>query len=76
MFKCSPKRCPYYGKSHPVGVREHGRYFNASAIPRALAEFVADYVHSTFFFQQIRSNKVAELSPEEEAEFNIAMSSD
>ena len=48
-FRCTEERCPYYNKIHPVGVRSHGRDFNAASIPQRLAEEVADYVFSKFY---------------------------
>jgi len=75
-FKCGPHTCPYHDKEHPVGVKMHGRRYNAAAIPEALAEEIADYVHSTFYQRRIRQSTSPEkpLTPKEEAEFNRIMS--
>lgn len=62
-FTCE-KKCPYYGSSHPLGVRSHGNKFNAAAIPQPLAEEVAHYVDSKFYFDRIRYTPAASSSNE------------
>jgi len=57
-YTCRNK-CPYYGSTHPVGARGQGQYFNAAAIPEALAEEVAECVHSKFYRDRIRHSEAA-----------------
>ena len=59
-FRCTPAKCPYSGGAvHPIGARSHS--FNAAAIPEALAEEVAEYVHAKFMLDRIRYTK--EMTP-------------
>ena len=73
-FRCGEK-CPYAGGFHPIGARKHGRMYNAASIPQALAEEVADHVHSTFYERRVRHIKQATLTEEEEEAFNRALAS-
>jgi hypothetical protein len=57
-FTCC-KKCPYNKGVHPIGVRKHGRMFNASAIPQPLAEEVAEYVNAKFYHDRIRYKEAA-----------------
>ena len=74
-YTCSEK-CPYgqNGVIHPISARGYGTKFNAAAIPVPLAEEVADHVFSTFYQRRIRFTKEVELTDEEIAEFDAAMS--
>ena len=75
QFECK-KHCPY-GKTnsiHPISTRGHGSQYNAAAIPAALAEEVADTVHSILHQGRIRHNDAATMSAEEIADFNKKMS--
>lgn len=73
-FQCSNK-CPYYKGVHPIGARQNGSQYNSAAIPKALAEEVADHATSTFYDMRIRHTKEVKLTPEEEDAFNKAMES-
>ena len=73
QFKCSAETCPYHGATHPIGARGHGHHYNAAAIPQALAEEVADYVHSKFYRDRIRRTPPAEVSEQDEEAFNNGM---
>jgi hypothetical protein len=68
-------KCPRFGGLHPIGARAHGRSWNAAAIPKALAEEVAEHVHSTFYERRIRYTEVPEMTPEEIVEFKKIMTS-
>lgn len=71
-YQCGPK-CPYYQGLHPIGARSNGLHYNAAAIPKALAEEVAEHVHATMYQQRIRKTPAVELTDLEIAEFNDAM---
>ena len=71
-FVCGPK-CPYFNNIHPIGARAHGMQYNAAAIPRYLAEEVAEHVNAKFYMQRIRKVPAVELSAAQIAEFNAAM---
>jgi len=73
-FHCSEGRCPYYNLVHPIGVRSNGQDFNAAAIPKKLAELVANYVHSKFFIDCVADIPKTILSAAEEDHFNLCMS--
>ena len=73
-FRCTEATCEYHGKIHPIGTRTHGQDFNAAAIPKILAEEVADYVFSKFYNDNIAYIPEATVSPEEEEKFNTIMS--
>lgn len=53
-FRCCPGKCPYHDGVHPISVRGNSGNFDAAAIPLALAEEVADIVHSRFVLDGIR----------------------
>ena len=55
-FRCE-RKCPYKDGTHPIGARSQGNRFNAAAIPDALAEEVAEYVHAKFVLDRIRHTK-------------------
>eukprot|EP00539_Tryblionella_compressa_P007495 CAMPEP_0178774030 /NCGR_PEP_ID=MMETSP0744-20121128/23417_1 /TAXON_ID=913974 /ORGANISM="Nitzschia punctata, Strain CCMP561" /LENGTH=157 /DNA_ID=CAMNT_0020430865 /DNA_START=8 /DNA_END=481 /DNA_ORIENTATION=+ len=71
-YRCETK-CPYFGGIHPVGARANGHQFNAAAIPEALAEEVADEVHSRFQDLRIRKTPEATMTEEEIEAFNKLM---
>lgn len=74
VFKCSREKCNYHNKIHPIGVRGHGHFFNAAAIPRALAEGVADNVHRLCGNLQLRRKPAYKVQAEDETAFNLGMS--
>lgn len=79
FYQCGPKKCQYHDKKHPPGARDN-KNFNAAAIPKFLAEFVADYVHGAFALgicpKSIRRTEEPKLSQDEINEFNKEMRDD
>jgi len=76
-YQCKPETCPYH-KKHPPGVRDNKR-FNAAAIPKALAEIVAESVHCTFGVNDRcirRETKEPKITADEIKEFNKMMGKD
>ena len=63
-FTCE-RKCPLKGGVHPISSRQHGHRFNAAAIPLALAEEVAEYVTSKFYFDRIRYTKEAKVTEDD-----------
>ena len=65
-FTCD-RKCPHKGEGiHQISARQHGRLFNASAIPQALAEEVAEYVTAKFYMDRIRYTKEAVVNDSDE----------
>ena len=70
VFQCG-RKCPYYGGTHPLGARAHGREYNAAAIPRFLAEETAACVDHLFYhWRTPHTTKEVEMTPDMIAEFN------
>mmetsp|Transcript_17432 Transcript_17432/g.19534 ORF Transcript_17432/g.19534 Transcript_17432/m.19534 type:complete len:123 (-) Transcript_17432:77-445(-) len=76
-YQCKPETCRNY-KKHPAGVRDD-KTFNAAAIPKALAEIVAESVHCIFGVndRNIRKEtKEPTITADEIREFNKMMGKD
>ena len=68
-YVCGPK-CPYYQGLHPIGARANGLQYNAAAIPRPLAEEVAEFVHAKFYQLRIRKVPLVTLTERQIAAFH------
>mmetsp|Transcript_22366 Transcript_22366/g.36096 ORF Transcript_22366/g.36096 Transcript_22366/m.36096 type:complete len:249 (-) Transcript_22366:355-1101(-) len=60
--------CPFFGSSHAVSPREDSEA--SSEIPQALAEEIAECVHTYFYRMKIRNQPAVELSPENIKKFD------
>jgi hypothetical protein len=71
-FRCTEETCSFCLSSH-AGCRAYGKYYNAAAIPPALAEEVAKHVDATRFLKNIGLLDAATVTAEDVAQFDEAM---
>jgi hypothetical protein len=72
-FQCTKETCSFYSSRH-AGVREYGKFFDAAAIPDALAAFIARNVEATLVStKNLDLEEQATVTPDEEKTFNDVM---